>query len=75
MIESAYKDRNVYYNKEKDEIVDLTLEINGAIDSIILYKSTQVYLIIFVATSKRVLMWLKVKSSRNGKMNENSIFA
>ena len=75
MIESAYKNRNTHYKKEKNEIVELTSETNGAIDLIILYKGTQVYLIFYVATSIRVLVWLKVKASRKEKLNKNSIFA
>ena len=74
MVEAAYKARNTQYKKEKDEMVELTQEVKKAIDSILSYKSKQVCLILFVATSVKALSLLKVKVSGKRKMNERFIF-
>ena len=38
MVEAAYKARNTYYKKGKNEMVELTLEIIKAIDSILTFR-------------------------------------
>ena len=74
MVEAAYKARNTHYKKENDKMVELTPEVKKAIDSILSYKSKQVCLILFVATSGKALSLLKVKVSGKRKMNERFKF-
>ena len=62
IVDAAFKARKTHYSKDNDDMIALTPDLNGEIDSILTYKSMPFKCWLNVATNWRAINLLKVKT-------------